>query len=150
MVSPMKPDPNLEPPNLNPPESIPNNHPQLLETLKEAQEVESPTKTKLNPQDQGPRLTTIPNHIRQLNISKSDQDSATVISMKQIREQTVPKNPQAMEEYGFRENNLQVEPMRPLMRGYCSTLTLQGRQKGLYSNGGQSEGDYCEISMTNG
>lgn len=147
MVIPMKPDPSLEPPNLNPPESISNSHPQPLETLKEAQEVESPTKTKLNLQD-SPRLTTIPNHIRQLNISKPDQDSATVISMKQIRDQTAPKNPQ--EEFGFRENNLQVEPMRPLMRGYCSTLTLQGRQKGLYSNGGQLDGDYCEISMANG
>lgn len=126
MVSPMKPESNL-------PE---NSTLQPLETLKETQEVESPTKTKLT-QD---RLTTIPNHIRQLNISKPDQDSASVVSMKQIREQT------SLDEFGFRENKL--EPMRPLIRGYCSTLTLQGRQKGLYGN--QLEGDYCEISMANG
>lgn len=42
-----------------------------------------------------------------------------------------------------------VEPMRPLLRGYCSTLTLPSRrhyQRSELDNGG----DYCDISIANG
>lgn len=45
-------------------------------------------------------------------------------------------------------DNLSIEPMRPLLRGYCSTFTLAGRQRSPYGRGG--EGDYCDISLANG
>ncbi|KAK4882133.1 hypothetical protein RN001_005452 [Aquatica leii] len=44
--------------------------------------------------------------------------------------------------------SMNVEPMRPLFRGYCSTLTLPGRNR----NYGPvpDSADYCEISLANG
>ncbi|CAH1134529.1 unnamed protein product [Ceutorhynchus assimilis] len=159
-----------------------------LEPLKEAQEVESPIKSKpMSPTKpaESPRLTTIPNHIRQ-TISKvgdnqTQLDKDRNISMKHIRDQSfcVPKPVQANGNHNIQDfnlnkqdpvglfgedvmdnvningrelvngENLDIEPMRPLLRGYCSTLTLPGRQRGPY-NRVPSDGDYCEISMANG
>lgn len=151
----------------------------------------SPTKDKTA---ESPRLTTIPNHIRQ-SISKVGDHHTSVdkdknISMKHIRDQSfgypnsnatdklqhanfnANQNGQPCIQDDFnlnRENvmtfaevtdnikvkeattgeNLNIEPMRPLLRGYCSTLTLPGRQRGPY-NRVPAEGDYCEISLANG
>lgn len=47
---------------------------------------------------------------------------------------------------------LNIEPMRPLLRGYCSTLTLPSRQRHHYTRL-QPDGlvaDYCEIAVVNG
>lgn len=43
---------------------------------------------------------------------------------------------------------LSIEPMRPLLRGYCSTLTLPSRSRVRVQPDGAS--DYCEIAMANG
>lgn len=45
--------------------------------------------------------------------------------------------------------SMNVEPMRPLFRGYCSTLTLPGRSR-HYPRVPDSCADYCEISLANG
>ncbi|KAB0802708.1 hypothetical protein PPYR_04894 [Photinus pyralis] len=44
--------------------------------------------------------------------------------------------------------SMNVEPMRPLFRGYCSTLTLPGRSRNYATVPDTS--DYCEISLANG
>ncbi|XP_066251212.1 protein sickie [Euwallacea similis] len=157
-----------------------SHHQQYLEPLKEAQEIESPIKSKptqttsppKEKQLESPRLTTIPNHIRQISLSKPDNqmDKDSMISMKQLRELNPADlrnnfNLSQMEDdlnlnrhdlmalisdHG-RDDNLSIEPMRPLLRGYCSTLTLQGRHRGQqYVNRGLGEGDYCEIALANG
>lgn len=49
------------------------------------------------------------------------------------------------------EESMNVEPMMPLLRGYCSTLTLPcrtGRQYQRVQPDGNA--DYCEISIANG
>ncbi|XP_045469651.1 protein sickie isoform X1 [Harmonia axyridis] len=49
------------------------------------------------------------------------------------------------------ENSVSVEPMRPLFRGYCSTLTLPSRHRPTYQMmQPEGMGDYCEIGLTNG
>lgn len=45
--------------------------------------------------------------------------------------------------------SMNVEPMRPLFRGYCSTLTLPGRSR-HYQRVPDSSADYCEIALANG
>ncbi|KAF5274425.1 hypothetical protein FQR65_LT04341 [Abscondita terminalis] len=45
--------------------------------------------------------------------------------------------------------SMNVEPMRPLFRGYCSTLTLPGRNRN-YGPVPDNSADYCEISLANG
>ncbi|KAJ8962047.1 hypothetical protein NQ314_005829 [Rhamnusium bicolor] len=51
-----------------------------------------------------------------------------------------------------REENttLCIEPMRPLLRGYCSTLTLPSRQRHYQRVQPDGGSDYCEISLANG
>ncbi|XP_018575253.1 neuron navigator 3 isoform X2 [Anoplophora glabripennis] len=51
-----------------------------------------------------------------------------------------------------REDNttLCIEPMRPLLRGYCSTLTLPSRQRHYQRVQPDGGSDYCEISLANG
>lgn len=44
--------------------------------------------------------------------------------------------------------SMNVEPMRPLFRGYCSTLTLPGRTR--HYPRVPENGDYCEITLANG
>lgn len=49
--------------------------------------------------------------------------------------------------------SMNVQPMRPLLRGYCSNLTLPARgPRGHYPQRVQPDGgsDYCEISIANG
>ncbi|ERL87683.1 hypothetical protein D910_05073 [Dendroctonus ponderosae] len=158
-----------------------------LEPLREAQETESPIKTKPSPTKErtvdSPRLTTIPNHIRQtiskVEPSQESLDRIENITMKHIREQSSLSQPdsfkanhngQSVDEDDFNLNhhrlmafnmdvpdnikegagdNLSIEPMRPLLRGYCSTFTLAGRQRSPYGRG-SGEGDYCDISLANG
>lgn len=49
------------------------------------------------------------------------------------------------------EDTIGVEPMRPLLRGYCSTLTLPARPGRHYQRVQPDGGaDYCEISLVNG
>lgn len=48
------------------------------------------------------------------------------------------------------ENSLSIEPMKPLMRGYCSTLTLPSRQRQYQRIQPDGGSDYCEISLANG
>ncbi|XP_063906521.1 protein sickie isoform X3 [Zophobas morio] len=45
---------------------------------------------------------------------------------------------------------LSIEPMRPLLRGYCSTLTLPSRQRQYQRVPADPANDYCEISLANG
>jgi hypothetical protein len=45
---------------------------------------------------------------------------------------------------------LSIEPMRPLLRGYCSTLTLPPRQRHYQRIQPDGGADYCEISLANG
>ncbi|XP_076260420.1 sickie isoform X2 [Rhynchophorus ferrugineus] len=175
------------PPDLTSPHSAP------LETLSEAQELPDdcynqvkhspkspPDKEQRHPDS--PRLTTIPNHIRQ-TISKVTEsipmEKERNISMRHIKEHSfgvannnIKKNGDIrqgvgdningkmdqMKEFDGRivvsknmvpRDNISIEPMRPLMRDYCSTLTLPGRQRNPY-NRVPVDGDYCEISLTNG
>lgn len=49
--------------------------------------------------------------------------------------------------------SMNVQPMRPLLRGYCSNLTLPARgPRGHYPQRIQPDGgsDYCEIAIANG
>ncbi|XP_074029206.1 sickie isoform X2 [Leptinotarsa decemlineata] len=49
------------------------------------------------------------------------------------------------------ENNiLSIEPMRPLLRGYCSTFTLPSRPRQYQRVQPDGGSDYCEISLANG
>lgn len=48
------------------------------------------------------------------------------------------------------ETPLSIEPMRPLLRGYCSTLTLPPRQRHYQRVQPDGSADYCEISLANG
>ncbi|KAI4459066.1 steerin [Holotrichia oblita] len=52
------------------------------------------------------------------------------------------------------EEGISVEPMRPLLRGYCSTLTLPAARPRHYPRvqavDGSGAADYCEISLVNG
>ncbi|KAL3276355.1 hypothetical protein HHI36_011739 [Cryptolaemus montrouzieri] len=49
------------------------------------------------------------------------------------------------------ETSLSIEPMRPLFRGYCSTLTLPSRHRPSYQMmQPEGMGDYCEIAIANG
>ncbi|KAJ8918026.1 hypothetical protein NQ315_011482 [Exocentrus adspersus] len=48
------------------------------------------------------------------------------------------------------DNTLCIEPMRPLLRGYCSTLTLPSRQRHYQRVQPDGGSDYCEISLANG
>lgn len=43
-----------------------------------------------------------------------------------------------------------IEPMRPLLRGYCSTLTLPSRQRHYQRVQPDGGSDYCEITLANG
>ncbi|CAH1981002.1 unnamed protein product [Acanthoscelides obtectus] len=46
---------------------------------------------------------------------------------------------------------ISIEPMRPLLRGYCSTLTLPSRQRHYHHKvPPDSVSDYCDISIANG
>nr|CAI5833708.1 unnamed protein product [Callosobruchus analis] len=46
---------------------------------------------------------------------------------------------------------ISVEPMRPLLRGYCSTLTLPSRQRHYHHKvPPDCASDYCEVSLANG
>ncbi|KAL1505332.1 hypothetical protein ABEB36_004923 [Hypothenemus hampei] len=120
---------------------------QPLETLTETQEIEVINSESLK---DGPRTTTIPNHIRQINISTVENSRTVlnnnlnnkekhIVSMKQIREQTenVNNQPETVAS--------DIEPMRPLLRGYCGTLAH--RQRGPLI---RDAGDYCDISLANG
>ncbi|XP_057665931.1 protein sickie [Diorhabda carinulata] len=49
-----------------------------------------------------------------------------------------------------KDDNLSIEPMRPLLRGYCSTLTLPPRQRQYQRVQPDGGSDYCEISLANG
>ncbi|XP_050507171.1 protein sickie isoform X2 [Diabrotica virgifera virgifera] len=49
-----------------------------------------------------------------------------------------------------KDENLSIEPMRPLLRGYCSTLTLPPRQRQYQRVQPDGGSDYCEISLANG
>ncbi|KYB25122.1 hypothetical protein TcasGA2_TC031339 [Tribolium castaneum] len=51
---------------------------------------------------------------------------------------------------GDDETALSIEPMRPLLRGYCSTLTLPPRQRHYQRVQQDPSSDYCEISLANG
>ncbi|XP_044262879.1 protein sickie isoform X1 [Tribolium madens] len=51
---------------------------------------------------------------------------------------------------GDEETPLSIEPMRPLLRGYCSTLTLPPRQRHYQRVQQDPSSDYCEISLANG
>ncbi|XP_060525859.1 protein sickie isoform X2 [Cylas formicarius] len=54
-----------------------------------------------------------------------------------------------LEERG--EGFVGVEPMRPLLRGYCGALTLPSRQRHPYPRVQPDGGaDYCEIALING
>lgn len=46
--------------------------------------------------------------------------------------------------------SINVEPMRPLLRGYCSTLTLPSRQRHYPRLQPDGIADFCEISTGNG
>lgn len=46
--------------------------------------------------------------------------------------------------------SINVEPMRPLLRGYCSTLTLPSRQRHYPRLQPDGIADYCELSAING
>lgn len=48
------------------------------------------------------------------------------------------------------DNSLSIEPMKPLIRGYCSTLTLPSRQRHYQRIQPDGGSDYCEISLANG
>ncbi|CAH0559607.1 unnamed protein product, partial [Brassicogethes aeneus] len=48
------------------------------------------------------------------------------------------------------EESLSIEPMRPLLRGYCGTLTLPNRQRHYPRVQPDGGSDYCEISLCNG
>lgn len=48
------------------------------------------------------------------------------------------------------DNSLCIEPMKPLIRGYCSTLTLPSRQRHYQRIQPDGGSDYCEISLANG
>ncbi|KRT85586.1 hypothetical protein AMK59_732, partial [Oryctes borbonicus] len=48
------------------------------------------------------------------------------------------------------EDGINVEPMRPLLRGYCSTLTLPARPRHYPRVQPDGGADYCEISLVNG
>ncbi|XP_030764582.1 protein sickie isoform X2 [Sitophilus oryzae] len=167
-----------------------NQH-QHLETLAETQEFsleENCNQSKISsPPDklpESPRLTTIPNHIRQ-TISKVTEcvsvEKDKNISMKHIKEHSfsnanvnsngnIKRNVEdssKQDVFNLNANNvidgmsekvisvkdgenMNIEPMRPLMRDYCSTLTLPGRQRNPYNRAVTVDGDYCEISMANG
>ncbi|VEN52971.1 unnamed protein product [Callosobruchus maculatus] len=46
---------------------------------------------------------------------------------------------------------ISIEPMRPLLRGYCSTLTLPSRQRHYHHKiPPDCASDYCEVSIANG
>lgn len=49
-----------------------------------------------------------------------------------------------------KDENLSIEPMRPLLRGYCSTLTLPARQRQYQRVQPDGGSDYCEIALANG
>lgn len=66
----------------------------------------------------------------------------------QHQEELAAKVPKEVTTNNNNNDNLNIEPMRPLLRGYCSTLTLPGRpQRNGY---GRMDADYCEINLTNG
>lgn len=48
------------------------------------------------------------------------------------------------------DNSLIIEPMKPLIRGYCSTLTLPSRHRHYQRIQPDGGSDYCEISLANG
>lgn len=48
------------------------------------------------------------------------------------------------------DQSLSIEPMKPLIRGYCSTLTLPSRQRQYQRIQPDGGSDYCEISLANG
>lgn len=49
------------------------------------------------------------------------------------------------------DNSVSIVPMRPLFRGYCSTLTLPSRHRPTYQMmQPEGMGDYCEIGLANG
>ncbi|XP_050304123.1 protein sickie-like isoform X2 [Anthonomus grandis grandis] len=161
---------------LSEPPHIP--HPPLEPLKEAPQEAESPIKSKVmtSPTTQPRLTTTIPNHIRQTIKSKVGEGNVlekdkNIVSMKHIREQSYVAKQQQQQQHhldDFPDNmasfamdvkingavkegggeNLSIEPMRPLLRGYCSTLTLPGRQRGGYNRA--TDGDYCEISLANG
>lgn len=96
---------------------------------------------------------------QQLSESSGQQsnssESSSVICNK--REEIPPPPPDPPKEAEKQQNgeedappSMNIEPMRPLLRGYCSTLTLPSRQHGRPYGRLDGLGDYCEIGVVNG
>lgn len=61
------------------------------------------------------------------------------------KNQTIDNQQQQIE-----EDTMNVEPMMPLLRGYCSTLTLPSRTRQYARVHPDGNADYCEVSIANG
>lgn len=89
---------------------------------------------------------------QQLSESTGHQSNSSESSKhEEIPPPPPPDPPKDTEKPGEEEApSLNIEPMRPLLRGYCSTLTLPSRQHGRQYGRLDGLGDYCEIGMVNG
>lgn len=83
-------------------------------------------------------------------VPKEPQKSAEVV----VKEAEKPLNNHVREPSQEEEpTSMNVQPMRPLLRGYVSNLTLPARgPRGHYQQRVQPDGgsDYCEIAIANG
>lgn len=88
--------------------------------------------------------------------SNSSESSSVICKRDHISEDVPPPPPDPPKEAEKQQNgeedtpSLNIEPMRPLLRGYCSTLTLPSRQHGRQYGRLDGLGDYCEIGVVNG
>lgn len=95
----------------------------------------------------------IPNRKESINYISEISESNT--KNKLLINQEICDNLNILEEKSISINQneeettaLSIEPMRPLLRGYCSTLTLPSRSRMRVQPDGASE--YCEIAIANG
>lgn len=112
----------------------------------------SPMKNKTEQQQQQQQLSESSGHQ-----SNSSESSSVICKRDQSTEEIPPPPPpdppkEAEKQQPGEEEapSLNIEPMRPLLRGYCSTLTLPSRQHGRQYGRLDGLGDYCEIGIVNG
>ncbi|CAG9856593.1 unnamed protein product [Phyllotreta striolata] len=100
------------------------------------------------PKDSSNEADRLPNNEKEANsISYNNIVNKQKLDMSKEREKDILNH--IKEAYlEDKDENLSIEPMRPLLRDYCSTLPQRQRQYNRVQPDGGS--DYCEIALANG
>ncbi|KAK9880371.1 hypothetical protein WA026_010255 [Henosepilachna vigintioctopunctata] len=91
--------------------------------------------------------TPVPNQQQKIQQPTNNEKIQNKLNNQHSIQHNIPKSKEGVSE----EVSLNVQPMRPLFRGYCSTLTLPSRPRPTYQMmQPEGMGDYCEIALANG